>query len=132
MQGEDNVYGGPNGIEVVVTDQPITGWGGLAVVARFFESVGVRQVLKKALPDGRTSPNQVPVVDMAMALLVTILMGGRRFAHVERFRSDLVVPELFEVDRAPSAMTVTRYFGGFGKGHVQHLVEAVGRVFSEN
>lgn len=127
MQAEDSVYRGPNGIEVAFTDQPITGWGGLAIVARFFEAVGLRRVLKEALPDGRTSPNQVPVVDMAMALLVTILMGGRRFAHVERFRSDAVLPELFEVERTSSAMTVTRYFGGFRKGHVQHLVETVGR-----
>lgn len=127
MQAEDSVYRGPNGIEVAFTDQPITGWGGLAIVARFFEAVGVRQVLKEALPDGRTSPNQVPVVDMAVALLVTILMGGRRFAHVERFRSDAVLSELFEVRRTPSAMTVTRYFGGFRKGQLQHLVEAVGR-----
>lgn len=127
MQAEDSVYRGPNGIEVAFTDQPVTGWGGLAIVARFFEAVGLRRVLKEALPDGRTSPNQVPVVDMAMGLLVTILMGGRRFAHVERFRSDAVLAELFEVKRTSSAMTVTRYFGGFRKGQVQHLVEAVGR-----
>ena len=53
-------------------------------MARFFEAVGVREVLRQALPDGRTSPNQVPGVDMAITLLVTILMGGRRFAHGER------------------------------------------------
>ena len=96
MQAEDSVFRGPNGVEVAFTDQPITGWGGLAIVARFLEAVGLRRVLKEALPDGRTSPNQVPVVDMAMALLVTILMGGRRFAHVERFRSDAVLPELVD------------------------------------
>ncbi len=76
MQAEDSVYRGPNGIEVAFTDQPITGWGGLAIVARFFEAVGLRRVLKEALPDGRRSPNQVPVVDVAMGLLVTILMGA--------------------------------------------------------
>lgn len=109
MRVEDSVYGGPNGTEIAFTDQPITGWGGLALVARFFEALGIREVLGKALPDGRTSPNQVPVVDMAMGLLVTILMGGRRFAHVERFRSDPVLPGMFELGRTASAMTITRY-----------------------
>mgnify|MGYP001489408910 CR=1 FL=1 len=126
MRVEDSVYGGPNGTEIAFTDQPITGWGGLAVVARFFEVIGIREVLAKALPDGRTSPNQVPVVDMVMALLVTILMGGRRFSHVERFRSDPVLPKMFDLSRTASAMTITRYFGAFTKQHVQHLVDSVG------
>lgn len=126
MRVEDSVYGGPNGTEIAFTDQPITGWGGLAVVARFFEVIGIREVLARALPDGRTSPNQVPVLDMAMALLVTILMGGRRFSHVERFRCDPVLPKMFDLSRTASAMTITRYFGGFTKQHVQHLVDSVG------
>ena len=125
MPVEYGVYRGPNGIGVAFTDQRITGWGGLAIVARCFEAAGLRRVLKEPLPEGRTSPNQVPVGDMAMAPLVTILMGGRRFAHVERFRSDAVLPELFEVKRTPSAMTVTRFFRGFPKGHLKHLVGAV-------
>jgi hypothetical protein len=127
MHAEDSVFAGPNGTEIAFTDQAITGWGGLALVARFLEAVGVREVLRQALPDGRTSPNQVPVVDMAITLLVTILMGGRRFAHVERFRADPVLPKMFALSRTASAMTVTRYFGGFSKGQVQHLVEAIGR-----
>ena len=127
MRVEDSVYRGPHGTEIAFTDQPITGWGGLALVSRFLEAVGIGEVLRKALPDGRTSPNQVAVVDMAMALMVTILMGGRRFAHVERFRSDAVLPGIFAVRRTASAMTITRYFGGFTKRHVQHLVEATGR-----
>ena len=113
MPAEDSVFRGSFGTEITFTDQPITGWGGLAVVARFFEAMGIREVLEQALPDGRTSPNQVPVVDMATELLATILMGGRRFAHVERFRHDPVLSEIFGLERKASAMTITRYFGGF-------------------
>jgi len=128
MPAEDSVFRGPFGTEITFTDQPITGWGGLALVARFFEAMGVRKVLEQALPDGRTSPNQVPVVDIAIELLATILMGGRRFAHVERFRHDPVLAEMFGLERKASAMTITRYFGGFGPGHVQHLMEITGRL----
>lgn len=131
MHAEDSVYRGPGGTEIAFTDQPITGWGGLALVARFFEGIGLRRALEQALPDGRTSPNQVPVVDMAMELLVTILMGGRRFAHVERFRADAVLPGMFGLERSGSAMTITRYFGGFSRHHVQHLEEVTGGVLGE-
>lgn len=131
MREKDSVFRGPNGAEIVFTDRPMTGWGGLGLLARFLETVGVRQVLQQALPDGRTSPNQVPVVDMAMALLVTILTGGRRFAHVERLRADPVLAEMFGLSRCGSAMTITRYFGGLRAGHVQHLVEVTGRLLAE-
>lgn len=94
MHAKDSVFQGPNETEISFTDQPITGWGGLALIARFFEAIGIRKVLEQALPDGRTSPNKVPVVDMAMELLATILMGGRRFAHVERFRTDPVARDV--------------------------------------
>jgi hypothetical protein len=42
----------------------------------------------RALPDGRTSPNQIPVIEVVLALFAAVLTGGRRFAHVERLRSD--------------------------------------------
>jgi len=50
----------------------------------------VREVLAQALPDGRTSPNQIPVLDVVLVLFAAVLTGGRRFAHVERLRSDEV------------------------------------------
>jgi hypothetical protein len=50
------------GLEIAYTDKPVSGWGGLVAVMRFFEVIGVRKALLRALPDGRTSPNQIPVV----------------------------------------------------------------------
>jgi hypothetical protein len=57
---------------------------------------------------GRTSPNQISVVDTALAFLVAVLTGARRFAHLERLRSDEVIRGILGVKRMPSAMTVTR------------------------
>jgi hypothetical protein len=37
---------------------------------------GVRRVLEAALPDGRTSPNQIAVVDMVVAFFAAVLTGG--------------------------------------------------------
>jgi len=95
-------------------------------MTRFLERVGVPAALQRCLPDGRTSPNQIPVVDMALALMASVLTGGRRFAHVERLRSDEVVRAILGIERMPSAMTLTRYFGGF----VRSQVECLGQVLS--
>lgn len=82
------------------TSKPVSGWGGLVSVFRFFDRLGVREVLSQVLPDGRRSPNQIPVEDIALSLFVTVLTGGRRFAHVERLRSDEVVQAIAAARRS--------------------------------
>src|SRR5260370_21522082 len=94
---------------------------------RYLEKRGVRQVLAQGLPDGRTSPNQIAVVAVVLALFAAVLTGGRRFAHVERLRSDEVVQALLGVQRMPSAMTLTRYFGGLVRSQIEHLSEVLGQ-----
>ncbi len=125
MQAEGTSSGAKKELAIEYTNKPVSGWGGLVSVVRFFERLGVRQVLAQALPDGRTSPNQIAVVDIVWALFVTVLSGGRRFAHVERVRSDAVVQAILGAHRLPSAMTLTRYFGGFVRAQVEQLVEVL-------
>ena len=83
-------------------------------------------------PTTRTSPNQIPVVDLVLAFFAGVLTGSRRFAHVERLRSDEVVQTILGLARMPSAMTLTRYFGGLVRSHVEHLSAVLGQfVFEE-
>ena len=100
MQSNGSPFGGAaTSLEVRYAGKPVSGWGGLVAVMRYLEKRGVRQVLAQALPDGRTSPNQIPVLDIALALFATVLTGGRRFAHLERLRSDEVVQAIVGVAR---------------------------------
>src|SRR5512147_904486 len=111
MQGKGSRSGGATELSIEYTSKPVSGWGGLVSVFRFFDRLGVREVLREVLPDGRTSPNQIAVVDIVLGLFVTVLTGGRRFAHAERVRSDEVIRAIVGAPRLPSAMTLTRYFG---------------------
>lgn len=119
------------GLQVEYTERPVSGWGGLVAVVRFFDRLGVRRWLELALPDGRCSPNQIPVVDMVLTLFATVLTGGRRFGHVERNRHDEVLRGVLDVRRLPSAMTLTRYFGGFVQSQVEHMTEVLNRLALE-
>ena len=126
MQEKDSaVCGSATSLEVRYTGKPVSGWGGLVAVMRYLENLGVGQVLAQALPDGRTSPNQIPVLDMVLAFFATVLTGGCRFAHVERLRTDEVVQAILGVKRMPSAMTLTRYFGGLVRSQIEHLSEVL-------
>ena len=128
MPGQSSVFGGPaTSLELRYTGKPVSGWGGLLAVMRYLEARGVRRVLEAALPDGRTSPNQVPVVDLVVAFLAAVLTGSRRFAQVERLRTDEVVQTILGLARMPSAMTLTRYFGGLVRSQVEHLSAVLGQ-----
>jgi DDE family transposase len=128
MQGQSSVFGGPaTSLELRYTGKPVSGWGGLVAVMRYLERRGVRRVLEGALPDGRTSPNQIPVVEVVLAFFAGVLTGSRRFAHVERLRSDEVVRTILGLRRMPSAMTLTRYFGGLVRSQVEHLSATLGQ-----
>src|SRR5712691_8087305 len=128
MQRKGSAFcGAATSLEVRYTGKPVSGWGGLVAVMRYLEQRGSRQVLTHALPDGRTSPNQIPVVAVVLALFAAVLTGGRRFAHVERLRRDEVVQALLGVQRMPSAMTLTRYFGGLVRSQIEHLSEVLGQ-----
>jgi hypothetical protein len=123
MQGKDTRSEPSERLEVAYTDKPVSGWGGLVAMVRFFDKRGVRELLVRALPDGRTSPNQIPVADMVLSFLITVLTGARRFAHVERLREDETVHGVLGVKRLPSAMSLTRYFGGFvGLAHTSTML----------
>ena len=89
--------------------------------ARFIQGLGIREVLSRALPDGRTSNNQVGVVDMMLQFMATVLIGGRRFEHVERLRGDEVVRAALGASRFGSASSWTRYLANFLPSQTEHL-----------
>ena len=127
MHRESSPRGARTELSIAYTDKPVSGWGGLVSVFRFFDRLGLPEVLLQVLPDGRRSPNQIPVLDIVLGLFVTVLTGGRRFAHVERLRSDEVVRAIVGARQLPSAMTLTRYFGGWVQAQVEQLVEGMWR-----
>jgi hypothetical protein len=127
MPHQDSALAPAERLRVEYTTKPVSGWGGLVAFMRYLERLRVRDLLQAVLPDGRTSPNQIPVVDIVLTLLVTVLTGGRRFAHVERVRNDEVVRGLLGSARLPSAMTVTRYLSGLARSQVERLSEGLRR-----
>jgi hypothetical protein len=63
---------------------------------------------------------------MALAFFATVLTGGRRFAHVERLRSDEVIRTILGVKRLPSAMTLSPYLGAFVRSQIKHSAAMLG------
>jgi len=127
MRNHSTQGGASERLQIEYTAKPVSGWGGLVALVRYFDKVGLRALLQQALPDGRTSPNQIPAGEIILAFFAAVLTGAKRFAHVERLRADAVVRTILGVARIPSAMTLTRYLGGFVRGQVEHLTEVLWR-----
>lgn len=128
MQAKNSRVGAVKQVEVAFTDKPVSGWGGLLSIGRFFDALGVREALAQALPDGRTSNNQVPVVDMVMQLIATVLCGGSRFEHVERVRVDEVIMKCFRATRFGSASVITTYLGNFAQSQCEQMHQVLNQL----
>jgi len=116
----------PSQIQIAFTDKPITPYGGLTFLARWEEKLKLPQLLQQALPDHRTSPNALPVVDLARSLLASVAIGASRFAHVTRLRLDPALSVLLGLARIPSPSTLTRYFNSFTQAQVERLAQTLG------
>jgi hypothetical protein len=77
-------------LQIEYIRKPVHRWGGLVALVRDFDRLGFRAPLEQALPDRRTSPNQIPAVEIVLACFAAVLTGATRFAHVERLRADAV------------------------------------------
>lgn len=125
MQDDSTQWEASERLQIEYTAKPVSGWGGLVALVRYWDRLGLRPLLQQALPDGRSSPNQIPAVAIVLAFFAAVLTGAKRFAHVERLRTDAVVRAILGVTRMPSAMTLTRYLGGFVRSQVEHLTEVL-------
>jgi hypothetical protein len=101
--------GGP--VALRTTDDALTPYGGLVPWAAFTRHTGIVERLAATCPVTRTSPNAKPVHDILHSFLLTALVDGRRFAHVERLREDPTVTELFGLQSVVGDDTIKRLFG---------------------
>lgn len=68
MHTKDTDFAPSERLVIAYTDKPVTGWGGLIVWMRYVDRLGIHDALRQVLPDGRTSPDRIDVVAMALAL----------------------------------------------------------------
>ena len=98
------------------TGDALTPYGGLVPWAAFTRHTGIVEALAATCPVTRTSPNAKPVYDILHSFLLTALVDGRRFAHVERLREDPTVRELFGLKSVVGDDSIKRLFAAIDEG----------------
>ena len=89
-------------------DAPLTPLGQASFFIEFLKVAGVFDALVADCPLSRTSPNAPTNRDVLGTVLLSVLAGHKRYAHVTTLRADGVLPELLGIDRILSEDAVRR------------------------
>jgi Transposase DDE domain group 1 len=91
-------------------DANVTGFGPVAYFIEFLKTNGLWERWVEDCPLHYTSPNAPPKPDVLGTVLLSVLAGHKRYAHITTVRSDNVLPQLLGMQRVRSADAVRRAF----------------------
>lgn len=94
-------------------DKSVSPWGGLRIVREFVHRLGLEETLKQAALPPPGSNCGYHAADVLMSFLVSIWIGGNRFAHCGLLRCDEVIKKIFGWKRVASESTFSRFFRKF-------------------
>lgn len=91
-------------------DANVTGFGPAAYFIEFLKTNGLWERWVEECPLHYTSPNAPPKQDILGTLMLSVLAGHKRYAHITTVRSDNVLPQLLGMKRVRSEDAVRRAF----------------------
>lgn len=100
------------------TSRAVTPFGGLAVLIELFGRMGLLEAVGERLPFTYQSNHASRPEQILLAFWLGVVVGARRFSHLQMLRCDRALQELCGVKRFPTDDTVRNFFGRFGPGEV--------------
>jgi hypothetical protein len=88
----------------------VTGFGPMAYFIEFLKANGLWEHWVQDCPLQYKSPNAPPKQDILGTLMLSVLAGHKRYAHITTVRSDSVLPQLLGMKRVRSEDAVRRAF----------------------
>jgi hypothetical protein len=102
--------------KIEFSDEPVTAWGGLALVERLARRLGLWSALDKALPERRGCTHDWLSTIKAMA--AGLLSGARGTFAAEPVRTDAALLKLMGLSAAPEEASVWRMLKALGEGEL--------------
>ena len=110
-------------LPIEFSDKQVTPFGGMSLMKRFVDSLGIRDKLRELpLPQGQSNRAYDPV-HVVESFWLSIWTGASRFIHADWLRYDTVLQEIFGFERMPSlrgvfARNITPCPGGSTSGFI--------------
>lgn len=90
----------------------VTPFGQMPFFIEFLKTAGLWDEFVKDCPLSYTSPNAPSKADILGTILLAVLAGHRRYAHITALRFDGVIPKLLGMSKVCSEDSVRRAFAG--------------------
>lgn len=108
------------------TQKPITAWGGLKLMAGWFEKIGFKALLSGHMHSLRGGSNRsYDPVEVVVSFVVSVYMGAGRLCHTHLLHYDEPIKRLFGLKSVPSVSTFSRFFRRFTRRIVDETFESL-------
>ncbi|UII29240.1 IS1380 family transposase [Fulvivirga maritima] len=102
-------------LPIEYSSKPVTPFGGMSLMKRFIDQVGIREKLAElALPSPGSNRGYDPK-QIVESFWLSIWTGASRYIHCDWLRYDTVLQSIFGWDGMPSQSTYSRFFGKFSQ-----------------
>ncbi|MEI6183655.1 MAG: IS1380 family transposase [Polynucleobacter sp.] len=109
------------------TDKEITAWGGMGLMKRMLDHLGVESALAAAqLPQPGSNRGYRPE-QLITQFMLSVWCGANRFEHAEVTRHDPVLKRLFGFKRMANFKAVMRLFNKFTQGTNESVMDSLYR-----
>lgn len=103
------------------TSREVTAWGGLALLKRMMDGMGLREAIQSwDLPAPRSNRGYAPV-QLVEQMIVSIWCGAARFVHADITRLDSTLTRLFGWSRAAGHKAIVRLFQRFNQADANRM-----------
>ena len=102
-------------LPIEYSSKPVTPFGGMSLMKRFVDQVGIREKLETLnLPQPGSNRGYDPK-QIVESFWLGIWTGASRYIHCDWLRYDQVLQSIFGWDTMPSQSTYSRFFGRFSQ-----------------
>jgi len=102
-------------LPIEYSDKKVTPFGGMSLMKRFVDSIGIREhLLTLDLPD-KGSNRSYDSHHIIESFWLSIWTGASRYIHADWLRYDTTLHDIFGWDKMPSQSTYSRFFGKFSQ-----------------
>jgi hypothetical protein len=100
-------------LPIEFSDKKVTPFGGMSLMKRFVDSLGIREKLRELpLPQGGSNRAYKPE-QIIESFWLSIWTGASRYIHADWLRYDTVLQDIFGFKSMPSQSTYSRFFNKF-------------------
>ena len=102
------------------TPKAVSPFGGLASFISFLGQIGFAAEVQRRMPFPEpASNNAIPLAHCLTAFLMSVVVGGQRFAHSSWLRADHVLHSMLGLERFPGDDTIRKFFLRFSQTHIE-------------